>query len=97
MITPRDRDKVVDELMSMLLEAMQRHTAGGRGRGGEIGPAADGDALLTPKEVASLLQVPLATIYNWRHRNTGPEAFRIGRHLRFRRSAVAAWIESQKG
>ncbi len=49
--------------------------------------------LMTPSEVAELLQVPVRTIHNWRYRNTGPKGFRVGKHVRFKRSDVEAWIE----
>lgn len=52
--------------------------------------------LLCISELAELLQVPVATIYRWRHRREGPEAFRVGRHLRFDPSDVARWIDELK-
>lgn len=52
-------------------------------------------ALLTAQEVAEALRVPLSTIYRWRHSGIGPPALRIGRHLRYRREDVHAWIEQQ--
>jgi excisionase family DNA binding protein len=51
--------------------------------------------LLTINEVADLLGVPVATIYRWRHVGDGPPGYRIGRHVRFRRVDVEAWIESR--
>ena len=53
------------------------------------------DRLLTVKELADYLAVPVATIYQWRYRREGPQGFRVGRHLRYRWSEVEAWIESQ--
>jgi len=38
--------------------------------------------LLTPKEVAELLKVPVGTIYYWSNRNEIPY-MKVGRHLRF--------------
>jgi predicted DNA-binding transcriptional regulator AlpA len=32
------------------------------------------------------------TIYTWRHRNTGPKGFRVGKHLRFRWHDVQTWV-----
>ncbi len=49
--------------------------------------------LLTPHELATLLRIPLKTLYQWHYLRTGPEAFRVGRHLRYRRSAVARWLD----
>jgi excisionase family DNA binding protein len=56
----------------------------------------DLDELLTLGEVAELLRVPDATLRYWRHRGTGPESFKIGRHVRYRRSDVRAWLHHQQ-
>lgn len=53
------------------------------------------DRLLSAKEVAECLGVPLATIYTWRHRNQGPPGLRVGRHLRYRRRDLEVWIDQQ--
>ena len=52
--------------------------------------------LLTADELAFLLQVPKATLYRWRYYGNGPPGCRIGRHLRFDRADVEAWINAQK-
>ena len=52
--------------------------------------------LMTTKQVADLLQVPVATLYRWRYYSDGPSAFRVGRHLRYRESEVEAWITQQE-
>ena len=49
-----------------------------------------------PIEVAQYMKVPLATLYAWRYKGDGPPAHRIGRHLRYRRRDVEAWIDAQK-
>lgn len=54
--------------------------------------ASDTAALLTVDELADYLQVPAKTIYAWRHKNSGPPGFRVGRYLRFRASDVEAWL-----
>lgn len=51
--------------------------------------------LLTTVEVAEYLQVPVTTIYAWRTRGEGPRAAAVGRHLRWKRSDVDAWLEQQ--
>jgi excisionase family DNA binding protein len=53
------------------------------------------DRLLTVQELANYLGVPVATIYAWRYRHEGPPGFRVGRHLRFRRSDVEEWLNDQ--
>jgi len=51
------------------------------------------DPLLSPKQVADLLGVPVATLYQWRYRSEGPPGFKIGGHVRYRRSTVGAWLD----
>jgi excisionase family DNA binding protein len=53
------------------------------------------ERLLSAKEVAEWLGVPLATLYQWRHRNIGPHGVRVGRHLRYRETDCLAWFEQQ--
>lgn len=51
------------------------------------------DPLLTPEDVSHMLGgVPEATLKRWRTQRTGPVALHIGRHVRYRRSAVEAWL-----
>lgn len=49
---------------------------------------------LTPDDIATLLSVPLETIYAWRKKRTGPPAIRIGKHLRYDPAAVREWVDS---
>lgn len=51
--------------------------------------------LLTVAEVAAYLQLPVATLYAWRHRGEGPLGFRVGRYVRYRRADVDRWIAAQ--
>lgn len=53
------------------------------------------EKLLTADEVAAILGVPIATVYQWRSRQLGPRGYRVGRHLRFREADVEVWLESQ--
>lgn len=50
------------------------------------------DRYLTPEDIASLLSVPLETVYQWRKKRTGPPGFRVGKHLRYDPAAVHRWI-----
>jgi len=50
------------------------------------------DRLLSVQELADYLEVPVKTIYTWRHRDTGPRGFRVGKHVRFRWRDVEAWL-----
>jgi excisionase family DNA binding protein len=53
------------------------------------------DRLLTITDLSEMLGVPVDTLYGWRHRGEGPAGFRIGRHVRYRRAAVEAWLDTQ--
>ncbi len=55
-------------------------------------PLRPGERLLSVQELADYLEVPVKTIYTWRHRNTGPRGFRVGKHLRFRWHDIEAWL-----
>ena len=47
------------------------------------------------EDLAAEIGVPVRTIYSWRSTKRGPRAATFGRHLRFRRGDVDAWIESR--
>lgn len=53
------------------------------------------DLFLSPRELAEYLGIPVATLYQWRHRGEGPRGFRIGKHVRYRLIDVDEWIEEQ--
>ena len=44
------------------------------------------------KELADELHVTCQTLYDLRSQGRGPVGFRVGRNLRFRRSAVNEWL-----
>lgn len=50
---------------------------------------------LSPKEICAQLQIPEQTFYQWRVKNLGPRAHRIGRHLRISRSDYETWLASR--
>ncbi|MEV8308971.1 helix-turn-helix domain-containing protein [Streptomyces flavidovirens] len=53
------------------------------------------DRYLTPEDLASLLSVPIETVYGWRKKRTGPTGFRVGKHVRYDPGAVRDWISEQ--
>lgn len=55
------------------------------------------DRLWTAEETAAYLQVPKATLYQWRYLGIGPKAGRVGRHLRYDPEVVKAWFRHQQG
>ena len=52
--------------------------------------------LLTIAEAAEVLRTPVATLRYWRHRNTGPRSFRLGRRVLYRRDDLLVWIDAQR-
>lgn len=54
------------------------------------------DKLLTADEVATLLGVPVKTLYRWRWLGKAPRAVKVGRHLRFRQADVEQWLDGQE-
>jgi excisionase family DNA binding protein len=46
--------------------------------------------------LAAYLGIPKKTIYGWRLRGEGPPAYRVGKHLRYRRSDVDDWLAERR-
>jgi excisionase family DNA binding protein len=61
----------------------------------KLAVAVAADPLMTTEGVAGYLQLPVPTIYSWRARGEGPRAIRVGKHLRWRKSDIDAWLERQ--
>ena len=53
------------------------------------------DQWLGIAELAQEIGVPIRTVYAWRHKGYGPRGAVFGRHVRFRRADVEAWIEQR--
>lgn len=47
---------------------------------------------LSPQELADWLGVPVKTVYVWRQTGNGPRAFKVGKHLRYRRADLESWL-----
>jgi len=55
------------------------------------------DTILTPQQVASLLNIKLPTLYSHLSRGTPlPKSFRVGSQTRWRESVVWKWIEARE-
>jgi excisionase family DNA binding protein len=52
-----------------------------------------GDKLMSLMDVSEMLGIPVHTLYRWRYKGDGPVGYRVGRHVRYRREAVEAWLE----
>lgn len=52
--------------------------------------------LLTEKEAAEYLSIPVKTLRHWRHRwahyGEGPKWVKLGRSVRYRASDIEAWL-----
>ena len=55
----------------------------------------EGEQLLSPRQLADYLNVPLATLYAWRYHDEGPPGFRVGKHVRYRWNDVQVWVQDQ--
>jgi excisionase family DNA binding protein len=53
------------------------------------------EPLIDVQQLADYLDVPVKTLYAWRYRREGPPAFRVGRHLRYRRADIQRWIQQR--
>ncbi len=53
------------------------------------------DNLWSIERTSKYLGIPVGTLYQWRHRRTGPPALKIGRHLRYDPADVYAWVKGQ--
>lgn len=63
---------------------------------GEIPAAVVGDrTVMTTEEVGELLQIPVGTLRQWRHHNTGPRSFKLGSLVRYHRKDVETWLTEQ--
>jgi excisionase family DNA binding protein len=54
------------------------------------------EPLLSIEELAEYLDVPVATILDWRTDGKGPCAIKVGGRVRFATSDVVAWLASQR-
>lgn len=48
--------------------------------------------MMTIKELAEYVGVPVATVYRWNTRRSGPTPIKIGRHVRYHHAEVDRWI-----
>jgi len=52
--------------------------------------------LLTPEEAAAFLRSHVRTLEKWRTRRRGPRYVRLGRLVRYFKSDLAEWAQSQE-
>ena len=58
---------------------------------------ATGERLLTITDLADYLNIPVGTLYQWRHKGFGPVGMRVGGHVRYRRRDVEKWLDGLTG
>lgn len=51
--------------------------------------------ILTAKEVSKYLRVPLSSLH-WLARTRQVPGFKVGRHWRFKKKRLDAWVEKQE-
>ncbi|MEV7431819.1 helix-turn-helix domain-containing protein [Nocardioides sp. NPDC092400] len=54
------------------------------------------EPMLTTQEVIDFLQVTKDTLYAWRSTGDGPTAHKFGKHLRFHRHDLLAFVAANK-
>jgi len=48
--------------------------------------------LWTVQQVSAFLHVPVGTLYQWRHKSVGPNAYRAGKRLLYDAADVRRWL-----
>ena len=51
---------------------------------------------MSPQDLANWLGVPVKSVYVWNSTRTGPQSTKIGKHVRYSRQSVAAWLAAQE-
>ncbi|MCB1467593.1 MAG: helix-turn-helix domain-containing protein [Rhizobiaceae bacterium] len=59
-------------------------------------PTSNSDIYLKEGQVVELLGLPVRTLQSWRLRGGGPEFYKIGRSVRYKRSDLEEWLASRK-
>jgi excisionase family DNA binding protein len=52
--------------------------------------------LLTSDELSAELKIPKGTLNNWASQGLGPAFVKVGRHRRYRREDVEAWLTANR-
>lgn len=52
------------------------------------------DRLWSVTDVSEYLGIPVSTLHQWRYHGTGPDAYRVGKHLRYNPAVVRGWLEN---
>lgn len=52
--------------------------------------------LVGTSEVSEMTGVPIGTLRYWRHSDTGPASFTLGRRVVYRRDEVMRWVSERE-
>ncbi len=52
---------------------------------------------MSPQDLADWLGVPVKSVYVWNSTRTGPRGTKIGKHVRYSRQSITAWLAEQQG
>jgi excisionase family DNA binding protein len=53
------------------------------------------EPLWSHRQTADFLGIPAATLYQMNHKRTGPRSYKVGRHRRYMREDVLAWLATR--
>jgi hypothetical protein len=56
----------------------------------------DPDELMYRTAAADYLKTPPTTLAQWAYRGIGPEFFKVGRRVLYRKSELDRWLDSQR-
>jgi excisionase family DNA binding protein len=54
------------------------------------------DRLMNIEDLMEFLDLSRDTVYKQRYEGTGPPAYRVGKHLRWKKSEVDDWLQSKR-
>lgn len=57
------------------------------------GAAVAADEWLSIEDIAAELGVPVRSVYAWRSQGIAPKGYKIGKHIRVKRTDLQAWLE----
>ena len=61
----------------------------------KIAAPAERSEWISAQDLALEIHVPVRTVLSWRQRGVGPASAKFGKHVRYRRIDVDAWIAQQ--
>lgn len=51
--------------------------------------------IISTSAAAEILGVAPGTLRYWRYMDQGPQSFRVGKHVKYRREDIDAWLDAQ--